>query len=377
MQTVSGKLNMSRSVYRLEAIKKDESGKVVSVEKREPIALLDEYLRIENLPFKMTERMMAETADWGESQRSYEMAEKKMKEKCGYCVSSEYIRQVTDYVGGRFFEKDKEKAKDLDKNLLNTPYTHKKAGILYIMVDGAAINTRITDENGSTWRENKLGLLFNSNDLHKRKAKSASEKDIHYDIMKKDFCTYLGGVDGFKKHLYECALRNGYGEYETTILVSDGAAWIRNMAEELFPDALQILDLFHLKENIYTFSKYLFNDNADKYVPWAENLISLAENSRTDELLKQLEQYEFSGLPAGTVNIRNYVYNNRKKIDYAGYRAKGYYVGSGPIESANKRVLQRRCKQAGMRWNCPSAQHMLTLCARVASGKTLAFLLTA
>ncbi|GHV86831.1 hypothetical protein AGMMS50255_1270 [Spirochaetia bacterium] len=235
------------------------------------------------------------------------------------------------------------------------------------MVDGAVINTRKTDENGSTWRENKLGLVFNSNDLRKRTGKSTSGQEVQYDIMKKEYVTLLGNVDEFKKHLYACALRNGYGQFETTVIVSDGATWIRNMADELFPDAVQILDLFHLKENIYTFAKYLHGDDPAKYVPWAESLIALAENNRTDELLGKLAEYKGMKLPPGVVNIYTYVYNNRSKIDYLTYRAHGYYVGSGPIESGNKTVLQRRCKQAGMRWNERCAQHMLTLCARAAS----------
>jgi hypothetical protein len=78
------------------------------------------------------------------------MAEEMMREQCGYTVSREHIRQVTDYIGGQFFERDQEKADNLDKNLLETPDTHTKKGILYIMVDGAVINTRKTDENGST-----------------------------------------------------------------------------------------------------------------------------------------------------------------------------------------------------------------------------------
>jgi hypothetical protein len=225
--------------------------------------------------------MMSETAEWGESQRSYKAAEEKMKKKCGYDVSSEQIRRVTDFVGGQFSGRNNKNAKNLDENLLNTPDTHKKLGELIIMVDGAMINTRITDENGSTYRENKRGLLFNSNDLRKRRGKSASSGENHYDIMKKEYVTYLGSVDEFKKHLYARAVANGYGEYENTIIISDGAAWIRTMADELFPDAVQILDLFHLKENIYNFANYI----------------------------------------------------NKNKIDYASYRAKGHYIGSGPIES--------------------------------------------
>jgi hypothetical protein len=143
----------------------------------------------------------------------------------------------------------------------------------------------------------------------------------------------------------------------------------RRCYDELFPDAVQILDLFHLKENIYTFAKHLYGDDPTKYVPanlWfdAESLIARAENSRTDALLGKLLEYKGMKLPPGVVNIYTYVYNNRSKIDYLTYRAHGYYVGSGPSESGNKIVLQKRCKQAGMRWNERCAQHMLTPSAR-------------
>ncbi len=36
-------------------------------------------------------------------------------------------------------------------------------------------------------------------------------------------------------------------------------------------------------------------------------------------------------------------------IRYARFRAQGYPIGSGSVESANKLVVQSRMKQAGMR----------------------------
>ena len=55
------------------------------------------------------------------------------------------------------------------------------------------------------------------------------------------------------------------------------------------------------------------------------------------------------------------------KIKYPEYRAKGYFVGSGAIESANKVIVQRRLKQSGMRWSVSGAQAVLTLRAKVES----------
>jgi hypothetical protein len=68
------------------------------------------------------------------------------------------------------------------------------------------------------------------------------------------------------------------------------------------------------------------------------------------------------------VNPYTSIKSNWEKIDYAGYREKGYYRGSGPIESGNKTVRQKRCKQAGMRWDEHNAQKLLTLRAKVENG---------
>jgi hypothetical protein len=47
---------------------------------------------------------------------------------------------------------------------------------------------------------------------------------------------------------------------------------------------------------------------------------------------------------------------------------KGYFIGSGTVESGNKTVLRQRLKQAGMRWNVDTAQNLLTLKAKAESG---------
>jgi hypothetical protein len=85
------------------------------------------------------------------------------------------------------------------------------------------------------------------------------------------------------------------------------------MGEELFPDALRILDFYHLAENIYSFGKYLFQGEAKRYTPWAEELIVLLRNSRGDEVLRRLEVYKGKTFPAGMVNPYTYIEHNRNK----------------------------------------------------------------
>jgi hypothetical protein len=81
---------------------------------------------------------------------------------------------------------------------------------------------------------------------------------ITHDILKKELYAIYRQCPGVQQiragERCEKRLREFYRE---TVVVSDGAAWIRNMCGEIFPDAVQILDFYHLAENINSFSKYL------------------------------------------------------------------------------------------------------------------------
>ena len=54
---------------------------------------------------------------------------------------------------------------------------------------------------------------------------------------------------------------------------------------------------------------------------------------------------------------------------YKEFRSKGYPIGSGTVESACKRVIGARVKQAGMCWRRAGAQAVLTLRAELLSGR--------
>ena len=65
-----------------------------------------------------------------------------------------------------------------------------------------------------------------------------------------------------------------------------------------------------------------------------------------------------------SVNLRTYINNNKNRIDYKTYRDKGYFIGSGAIESAAKNVIQQRMKQSGMRWGINGGQYIAALRAK-------------
>ena len=338
---------------------------LLAIENVKSVIPLDGLLRISDLPFKMTREMMCEVAFWGQNQSSYKSASEVIAKVHGINISVEMVRTVTDFVGQIVFEKDTHEANNAYEQLLYMRHTNTKDGVFYIQTDGSAINTRIEDDGGSTWRENKLGMVFSSDHIRKsvnKKGESTSK------ILKKEYTSYVGSVHEFKKYLLLCAQKNGYGLYEETVILSDGAKWIKNMGEELFPDAIHILDLFHLCENTYAYAKAIFRNNESKYKPWADSIIEKLKNGGRQEVLKILSKLKNRKIPKNTVNLHTYVSNNFDRIDYKVYAEKGYYVGSGAIESGNKVVVQKRMKLAGMRWSETPAQNLLSLRAKFESG---------
>ena len=361
--TTHGSVTFSR--YHLKPQDLESKEKLINIAGLKSVVPLDCYLGLAGLPFKITPCAMLKIAFWAQNQLSYQRAEEAIYEIIKIKINDDTIRAVTDFVGNFVFEHDCRRAEKAI-NMLNSgklDFSKNLDGVLYIQTDGAALNTRSQDETGSTWRENKLGEVFSSENIrywHDHNGKR------QHQILEKEYISYIGSASEFKKHLFALALRNGYGSYKETVILSDGATWIRNTVEELFPDGQQILDYFHLCENVNTFAKHLFKMDESKYRPWAKDICNKLKKSDFRSVLNELGKLD--RVPNNSpVNLFGYITNNVNNIDYVAYEKKGYFIGSGAIESGNKLILQDRLKRAGMRWNPKTAQSILTLKSKVES----------
>ena len=356
--TTLGKMSFSRYIL----VPKNDAGKVLlrQLSGAKSVAPMDSYLGLADLPFKITPAAMLKIAYWAQNQSSYQRAEDAISEALRIRINDDTIRQVTNYVGSMIFQNDCAKAEEAFQafTIGKLKFSQNIRGVVYIQTDGAALNTRLKDESGSTWRESKLGEVFTTKDIRYWKNQKGERQ---HQILRKEYISFIGAAEVFKKHMLACALRNGYGQFEETVVLGDGATWIRNMVEEFFPDAQQILDYFHLCENVYTYAKALFNMDALKYTPWAKSICTRLRASQYKLVLQELEPMKDKKPNGCSVNLYGYISNNIKNIDYAAYEKKGYFIGSGAIESGNKLILQDRLKRAGMRWNTETAQAMLTL----------------
>lgn len=302
----------------------------------------------------------------GQVAMSFEKASELIYKFTGIETSESLIRNITEETGEKVFQQDLEQAeKSFKEPEIAAPCLlekDKKEGILYIMMDGSAVNTIHVDDSGTSWREMKLGLVFA--DYNKIRTKDG--KNI---IMDKEYVTYFGEVKEFKKLLFDAAVRAGYGRIKEVVVIGDGAHWIWNMCEELFPDAVQILDYYHLSENVHKFGRYLNPENDIKMKIWSKETLKKLEKGEIKEVIEELPDLKGIKLPPQVTNLKVYLQNNKNRIDYLFYKKKGYSIGSGAIESGNKLVIQQRMKQSGMRWSISGGQQIAALRAKYASNK--------
>jgi hypothetical protein len=353
---------------------------------------LDEILGISNLPFHATVGAMIKISKEACLAGSYEEAQDRLKES-DININDDTIRAITNIVGDIVMNNETKAAKDAYSLFNSGKWKFSVSKIphtLYLEADGSMVHIRkekgenealkkrskvdhasdksklsLEDSNKkSHWREVKLGLAFSTDNIYWWTDKHG---DRQHTLQQKDYVSYIGDVSNFKKLMLSLALRNGYGSYRDVVLISDGATWIREMKNMYFPDAQQILDYWHLCENVSEFAKNVFSQDEKKYKPWANKVCELMKESKTLDALSMIKSLTKSQLKKSSFDLAQYIHNNIDNVNYKSYISKGYFIGSGAIESSNRTVVQQRVKLAGMRWSLSSIQKILALMTKLES----------
>lgn len=291
----------------------------------------------------------------GASSRSFEDAENIIKEFGISEISDTTIRFITENIGKIIFNETQNKSKENYENIVKlseTEYVIKTGEIMYIEFDGSMLRTILS--KGTEWKELKLGTIFIKN----KKGK----------VLRKEYISYFGKAEDFKIFLFNLAVEMGYMEMEKVIVIADGAHWIWNICKELFPDAIEILDYYHLKENVYEYYKVLYKDDEIKAKKEAKKIIKMIDKGKViSKILEKIPIIE--NRTETVVNLPNYIDNNKNRINYVQYKNQNYDIGSGVIESGNKNVIQHRLKQTGMKWLNDSVQSIATLRCKIFSNR--------
>lgn len=237
--------------------------------------------------------------------------------------------------------------------------------ILYVSYDGTGIPMTRRElvgrkgkqpDGSARTREAKLGCVFTQTTV------DADGRPIR-DPDSTSFVGAIEKAEDFGWRIYAEAVRRGIYNAKRVVVLGDGAEWIKGLAEMHFPQATQIVDLYHARQHVSALAKLLFPDQLSAELEqrrlWWDDLDAGAVEKIIAEARRRLPRHS-RRRPSALTEIQ-YLDKNRDRMRYADYRRGHLFVGSGVIEAGCKTVIGHRMKQSGMEWSLRGANAILTL----------------
>jgi hypothetical protein len=147
------------------------------------------------------------------------------------------------------------------------------------------------------------------------------------------------------------------------IVIGDGAQWIDQTAQMLFPKAVRILDYYHATERIWAVASARWGESSPQAKQWALARASQLKGGEVGAVVGSIKRLrmkagEGQAVRSGAIS---YLSNRAEQMQYGDYAKQGLPIGSGAVESSCKQLVTARCKQAGMRWSEAGVDAILAL----------------
>jgi hypothetical protein len=278
---------------------------------------------------------------------SFEEASRQIEQYLQVDVCANTIRQETQRIGQKQAVREQnwiEQSQDLDY-LQERERQPQGPQRMYGSIDGAFVPLEEEWKEAKTVSWYQVGPRYGTEDFH-------AQEIAYY--------TSLEPAETFGELLWGTGVHHQADRSAELIFVCDGATWIWKLVTQYFPNAVQIVDWYHACQYLYAVADELLQSEKESWLTemktllWEGQIEDILQEGRT--LLPQV------GHPAE--RLISYYTNNLQRMQYADFRSKGYFIGSGTVESACKQIVTMRLKRSGARWTHQGAS--LTAKARTA-----------
>lgn len=170
------------------------------------------------------------------------------------------------------------------------------------------------------------------------------------------------GMDSFARQLHAEALRHGLGRAKRVLVMGDGGLWIWNIARDRFKEAAQRIDLYHVKQHLWTLARELHQEPAAQAL-WVRKMKNRLKKGRGATVLEDLKEAIGQLDPARRESARkelNYFQEHQARMTYAEAEKLNEPSGTGAIESTC-RQYQCRFKRPGQFWSQEGDEGLLCL----------------
>jgi hypothetical protein len=243
---------------------------------------------------------------------------------------------------------------------------------LYAVIDGTGVPMTARETAGrqgkgedgrARTREVKLGVFFTQDKLD----------EDGYPVRDRATTSVIATFEPaatFGSLVKAEGIRRGAGHVRQLTVLGDGAAWIWGIATDKFPEATQIVDLYHAREHLHSLTRALEFMLLDRKEEWLAARLEDLDYGYIDGIEAAVRKYPLEGIRKDEVEKElGYFLNNAPRMRYHWFRRCGLFVGSGVVEASCKSVVAQRLKQAGMHWTVAGADAIIALRCKEASSQ--------
>jgi hypothetical protein len=298
------------------------------------------------------------------SDSSFERGREQLEVLTGLEVTSKSIQRHSEAIGADIAARDAReirRAKQLQLPEVCAP----AVPVLYIEMDGTGIPVVPAETEGRAGkteglpahtREVKIGCVFTQTGRDEKGRPMRDEGST----------TYVAAVEGaepFGLRLYTEVWNRGWTHAKKKVVIADGAIWIWNLADQHFPGAIQIVDLYHARQHLCDLAASLFPHDVRNRKRWIARSFSLLDKGKIEVLVKLLRRIRPAADDLTRIlnNEADYFDRNKERMRYPAFRAQSLFVGSGVIEAGCKTVIALRLKRSGMFWTVRGANAIIAL----------------
>lgn len=322
----------------------------------------DQELDIVNTEFSPGVRRMQALVG---QQAAFDDGREQMKLLAGLEVTTKSVERVAEAIGADIARREQEetdRALQLDLPII----VGEPVPVLYVQMDGTGVpvvKKETVDRKGKLdglaahTREAKLGCVFTQ----------TAWNEEGFPIRDPDSTTYNGAIETaeqFGKRLYVEAWKRGWSRAEKKVVIGDGAEWIWNLANQHFPGAVQIVDLYHARQHLWELARLLYPNDRKRQNAWIGlHQKRWLDKGKIDKVVASMRSIRVldADLAKRIRNHADYFASNAARMNYPLFRKQHLFVGSGVIEAGCKTVIGHRLKQSGMFWTVKGANAILAL----------------
>ena len=305
---------------------------------------------------------------------SFKEASTLLDELAGLAVDPKQVERTAEALG---------RAIATDERQAVEPEAHRVKPTLYLGMDGTGIPVRKAEtaqrqgkqpDGSAKTREVKLAVAWTAERRHPKTGIPMRDPDsVSYTAAIETAASRDTDREPspFAQRVCREAERRRFADADRRVILGDGAPWIWALADECFPDAIQIVDIFHAKSHLWDVAKAIYTPGSELAAQWAKQRRDELDAGRISALVAALAHHAPTCDEAR--KCIDYLIRNRKRMRYPAFRARGLCVATGIVEAGCKHAVGARLKRAGMHWSVNGANAILALRCCILSGRFEAF----